>query len=71
MKRPGYPDATVPRRKAGDPARDTEPRPAPETDPTNPLHQEAVGIFAAAERRNEDRVAEPGLTDEDRVHRSP
>jgi hypothetical protein len=71
MERSGYPETKSPQRGGNDPSRDTEPRPAPQTDPTNPQHQEAVGIFAAAEQRNEDRVAEPGLTEEDRVHRSP
>jgi hypothetical protein len=54
-----------------DPAAGTEPRPAPQTDPTNPYRQEAAGRFAAAERDNENRLCEPGLTDEDRAHRSP
>ena len=50
-------------------ATDSEPRPSPETDPTNPFHQEAVGVFVPNERANERRVDEVGLTDEDRDER--
>lgn len=42
---------------------------SPATDPTNPYHQEATGVFATAEEVNERRQDEPGLTDEERARR--
>ena len=33
-------------------------RPTPETDPTNPMHQEAVGIRVPAEQKEDEAVAE-------------
>ena len=42
---------------------------SPATDPTNPWHQEAAGIFAANEEANERRIDEPGLTNRDRDER--
>ena len=52
-----------------DRATDGEPRPSPETDPTNPFHQEAAGVWLHNERANERRVDEVGLTDDDRDER--
>jgi hypothetical protein len=49
---------------------DTEPRPAPQTDPTNPYRQEAAGVWVAAERAAERHQDEPGLTDLDRALRA-
>ena len=48
-----------------------DPRLAPSTDPTNPYHQEAVGVNVAGQRCNERKVDEPGLTEEDRALRGP
>jgi hypothetical protein len=44
---------------------------APGTDPTNPYHQEAVGVNSVGQRTSERRVDEVGLTDEDRARREP
>jgi hypothetical protein len=46
------------------------PRGSPATDPTNPYHQEAAGINAAAEATNERKIGESGLTDADRDRRA-
>jgi hypothetical protein len=53
-----------------DTTKPTDAWPSPSTDPTNPCSQEAVGLWAASERGNENRVDEPGLTDDDRLARS-
>jgi len=45
---------------------EVEPRPSPQTDPTNPFHQEAVGAWTANEQQAERHNDEPGLTDCDR-----
>jgi len=50
---------------------DDGPRKTPETDPTNPLHQEALGILAPAEHAAERNVKEPGLDKKDRDRREP
>jgi hypothetical protein len=50
---------------------DDRPRPSPETDPTNPYREESDGIFKQAERDNEGRSSDPGLTDADRKERAP
>jgi hypothetical protein len=49
----------------------SSPRSAPGTDPTNPYRRESVGEFVPAERINESRMDEPGLTDADREARAP
>jgi len=41
------------------------------TDPTNPCHQEAAGIWVPNEQATERRIDEPGLTDYDRDLRKP
>jgi hypothetical protein len=48
---------------------DDRPRRAPETDPTNPYHEEAAGIFLPGDRAVGRSPDEPGLTDEDRDRR--
>jgi len=48
---------------------DAAPRSSPQTDPTNPTHQEAAGEWTAAERASERRKDEPGLTEGDRDER--
>jgi hypothetical protein len=50
---------------------DARPRPSPQTDPTNPYHQESVGEWVAAELATERKQDEPGLTDQDREEREP
>jgi hypothetical protein len=47
---------------------DPEARPpsSPQTDPTNPFHAEAVGLWVASERNSERRERGPGLTDKER-----
>jgi hypothetical protein len=52
-----------------DPAPATQTGGAPATDPTNPHRQEAAGVNATAERTNDRKVSEPGLTPEDRKER--
>ncbi len=52
-------------------ANDTGPKTAPQTDPTNPYHEEAVGEWARAEEVSVWKVDEPGLTDRDRQERGP
>jgi hypothetical protein len=44
---------------------------SPQTDPTNPWHQEAVSIFVAHEHASALKVDEPGLTNKDREEREP
>jgi len=57
---------------SGDPAPgERSPRSSPQTDPTNPLHQEATGKWVAAENTSERHVNEPGMTDKDRDQRAP
>ena len=51
------------------PAPATQSGGAPGTDPTNPHRQEAVGINVTAERTNDRKVSEPGLTPRDRAER--
>jgi len=51
--------------------REAAPRRSPGTDPTNPYHQEAVGVWLQAERQTERHNDEPGLTDRDRAERDP
>ncbi len=46
------------------------PHAAPQTDPTNPYHQEAVGVWTRAEEENERRSGEPGLTPQDHEERN-
>jgi hypothetical protein len=46
------------------------PHAAPQTDPTNPFHQEAVGEWTRAEEENERRHGEPGLTLRDHEERN-
>jgi hypothetical protein len=53
-----------------DRAAESAPRPSPQTDPTNPHHQEAAGVFVPNEQANERRLDEPGLTDRDRDERA-
>jgi hypothetical protein len=53
-----------------DTIRTSWPRRSPASDPTCPVRQEA-SLHAAAERANERRIDEPGLTDEDREGRNP
>jgi hypothetical protein len=48
---------------------DTAPKSSPQTDPTNPFHQEAVGAWARSEVVSVWKVDEPGLTDRDRQER--
>lgn len=55
----------------GHPARPGGTRSSPQTDPTNPYHQEASGEWAGAEQASERRQDEPGRTDEDRDERAP
>ncbi len=50
---------------------DARPRPSPQTDPTNPWHQESVSEWVASERATERKQDEPGLTDRDREEREP
>lgn len=42
------------------------PRASPESDPTNPYRQEAVGEWVNAERASERRTDQPGLGDRER-----
>jgi hypothetical protein len=49
---------------------DSGPSSAPQTDPTNPYHEEASGIWTRAEEVSVWKVDEPGLTDRDRKERS-
>jgi hypothetical protein len=49
---------------------DTGPRSAPQTDPTNPYHEESVGNWTRAEEVSVWKVDEPGLVDRDRQERS-
>jgi hypothetical protein len=44
---------------------DERPKSSPDTDPTNPFHQEAVGEWVAAEHASERKIDEPGLTREE------
>ena len=48
---------------------DTGPMTSPQTDPTNPYHEEAAGVWARAEVVSVWKVDEPGLTDLDRARR--
>ena len=48
---------------------DRGPTSAPQTDPTNPYHQEAVGVWTRSEVVSVWKVDEPGLTDHDREER--
>jgi hypothetical protein len=43
---------------------------SPQTDPTNPYHQEAAGVWVANERAADWRVTEPGLTEAERSRRN-
>jgi hypothetical protein len=49
---------------------DTGPLSSPQTDPTNPYHEEAAGVWTRAEEVSVWKVDEPGLTDRDRKERS-
>ena len=51
--------------------RNEAPQASPQTDPTNPHRQKATGEWDRAERENERRQGEPGLTDADRQQRGP
>jgi hypothetical protein len=44
---------------------------SPQTDPTNPWHQEAAGIFVLQEHTSDRKINEPGLTERDREDREP
>lgn len=45
------------------------PRSSPQTDPTNPWHQEAVGEWVPNEKASDSVKGEPGLTEQDRDER--
>jgi hypothetical protein len=46
------------------------PWPSPQTDPTNPYHQETAGEMILAERASERRERGPGLTERERGTRN-
>jgi len=50
---------------------ETTERPSPDTDPTNPFHQEASGEWVPAEQAAERHSDEVGLTERDRQERDP
>jgi len=52
-------------------APDDGPRKTPETDPTNPYHQEALGIFVPAAQTAERKINQPGLQKKDRDSPEP
>jgi hypothetical protein len=70
-KSPKKKEKDVANRTPQDRPLDSEPRPSPGTDPTNPYRQESTGIWVSAEAAAERHNDEVGLTDRDRQERDP